>query len=154
MSGKPSSKCACGRPGCKGCSKPTESKARQVVATLIGEAGFDPRDMGPEEHEELESPGHESGEHEGGEHDETDMSIPEERTEVSIASEILSALDSEDEDVESRLEHVRALAQEILDLHDQGEEGEEGVDGEEGPLPGDGEPENLEDFESELGLKQ
>lgn len=139
--GKPGQKCECRRPGCKGCSKPTESKARAVVATLIGE-GFDP------ELEELEASELEGAEHEvAREHDETDMSNPEERTEVEIAHEILGALDNEDEDVESRHETIRGLCHELLDLHGK-EEGE----GPEGGPEGEGEQDSLEDFEADLGL--
>jgi len=43
-------------------------------------------------------------------HDETDMSNPEERTEVHIANEILSATD---------MEKVKTLAQELLKMHGQ-----------------------------------
>ena len=43
-------------------------------------------------------------------HDETDMSNPEERTEVHIAKEILSATD---------MEKVKSLAQELLKMHGQ-----------------------------------
>lgn len=116
-----------------------------VVATLIGErADFDPSEL---EHEEMESPELEASEHaEAGEHDETDMSIPEERTEVEIAHEILGALDNDDEDMESRHETIRGLCHELLDLHGKSEEGMEGEAGEAG------EQDSLEDFESELGL--
>jgi hypothetical protein len=44
------------------------------------------------------------------EHDETDMSNPEERTEVHIAKEILSATD---------MEKVKTLAKELLKMHGQ-----------------------------------
>lgn len=44
------------------------------------------------------------------EHDETDMSNPEERTEVHIARELLSATD---------MEKVKSLAQELLKMHGQ-----------------------------------
>jgi thymidylate kinase len=43
-------------------------------------------------------------------HDETDMSNPEERTEVHIAKEILSATD---------MEKVKTLAKELLKMHGQ-----------------------------------
>ena len=43
-------------------------------------------------------------------HDETDMSNPEERTEVHIARELLSATD---------MEKVKSLAQELLKMHGQ-----------------------------------
>ena len=43
-------------------------------------------------------------------HDETDMSNPEERTEVHIAKEILKATD---------MEKVKSLAQELLKMHGQ-----------------------------------
>jgi hypothetical protein len=43
-------------------------------------------------------------------HNETDMSNPEERTEVHIARELLSATD---------MEKVKALAQELLKMHGQ-----------------------------------
>ena len=43
-------------------------------------------------------------------HDETDMSNPEERTEVHIAKEILSATD---------MKKVKSLAQELLKMHGQ-----------------------------------
>lgn len=45
-----------------------------------------------------------------GKHDETDMSNPEERTEVHIAKEILKATD---------MEKVKSLAQELLKMHGQ-----------------------------------
>ena len=44
------------------------------------------------------------------EHDETDMSNPEERTEVHIARELLKATD---------MEKVKYLAQELLKMHGQ-----------------------------------
>lgn len=44
------------------------------------------------------------------EHDETDMSNPEERTEVHIAKDLLSATD---------MEKVKSLAQELLKMHGQ-----------------------------------
>ena len=45
-----------------------------------------------------------------GKHDETDMSNPEERTEVHIAKEILKATD---------INKVKSLAQELLKMHGQ-----------------------------------
>jgi len=49
-----------------------------------------------------------NGEAEG--HDETDMSNPEERTEVHIANEILKATD---------MKQVKSLAEELLKMHGQ-----------------------------------
>jgi hypothetical protein len=129
-------------------SKQTESKARMVVASLIGEDGFDPEEMkrrgsepelpdGPMDREEIE-------------HDETDLSNPEERTEVEIAHEILGKLDNDEEDIESRHEAIRALCQELLDMHEVSREDDDGPMG--GPGDGEGEQDGLEEFESELGL--
>lgn len=146
LANKPKSACECRRPGCKGCSKPTESKARKVVATLIGESNFEPEDDLPVSDIDREPHSPELDDEPQMSHDE------EERTEVVIANEILAAVDNEDEDVESRLETVRTLGYELLELH--GEDGvEDGVDDDvAGPTAGD--QDSLEDFEADLGLDE
>jgi hypothetical protein len=117
-----------------------ESKAHKVVNQLIGEAGdlellavADPdmvHDLAAGAADEMD-------------HEETDMSNPEERTEVDIAHEILDVLDNQEIEMEERHATIRELAHDLLAMHGQDGEGEEpGEDFEE--LPGEGEGDDKE----------
>jgi hypothetical protein len=66
-----------------------------------------------------------------GDHDETDMSNPEERTEVQIAKDILNAIDDhlnqEESDPVPTFEVIEHLAKELLKMHGQSEDCEMGT---------------------------
>ena len=127
-------KCATGKmnstppPKKYGCgSMKTESQAQQVVNRLVGESDLDlMATSNPGMTAELMA-----GAKRMGGHDETDMSNPEERTEVEIASEILDVIDNDEIDMDDRHEMIRDLANELLDMH-----GQEDDDQEMGETPG------------------
>jgi|688.fasta_scaffold11820_10 hypothetical protein len=124
--------CTCGtsKGVCKKCASEygdmkTESKAEQVVNRLVGESDMDLlATMDPKL----------AGELGGGmkSHEETDMSNPEERTEVQIAHDILDACDKALESGDTEDVHqVMDLARELLAMHGQADEEEEGEEGHE-----------------------
>lgn len=121
-------KCATGKmnstppPKKYGCgSMKTESQAQQVVNRLVGESDLDlMATSNPGMTAELMA-----GAKRMGGHDETDMSNPEERTEVEIASEILDVIDNDEIDMDDRHEMIRDLANELLDMHGQEDDGQE-----------------------------
>ena len=112
-----------------GCgSMKTESQAQQVVNRLVGESDLDlMATSNPGMTAELMA-----GAKRMGGHDETNMSNPEERTEVGIASEILDVIDNDEIDMDDRHEMIRDLANELLDMH-----GQEDDDQEMGETPGE-----------------
>lgn len=126
--------CTCGSSKgiCKKCAtkykggKPgkTESMANQVVNRLLRENMYA---MTDEQGMSSELPV-------GHDHEETDMTNPEERTEVEIAYEIIDVLDDDDDELEMDDRHnaIRDLANEILAMHGQENDGMED-DYDEGP---------------------
>jgi hypothetical protein len=116
-------KCTCGTDNkgkCKRCSMKTESRAEQVVNRLVGENVMDLlKAAGSDMASELDADDDGSMDMHAHDHDETDMSNPEERTEVDIANEILDTIDNESIEMEERHATVRELAHELLAIHGQ-----------------------------------